>query len=386
MKQKFAVLTSNRADYGLLRHLMQRLEKDPSVELTVLVTGSHLKRSLGNTVDEICSDQYERIHCLDLIIGNGKPEDLASQCSRLLISFAPLFKEQDFKAMIVLGDRYEVLCASFCASLFKIPIVHIHGGDETLGAIDNQFRHAISKLAHLHFPVTDLSASRILQMGEDPGSVFVIGSPFLDRMREIEKIEFSEFSHRVRLKLKKPFALCTIHPETNSCLDAKELCKLCIGSVLHSSEYNLLITKSNTDAHGREINLLIEKYAHENCERTQIVSSLGFELYMQAMLHCEFLIGNSSSGIMEAPLLGKFAINVGARQEGRESSWPTIHTASSQSKVLKALNSIESVQKVSSSENPYYQSESPAKKIHEVLLSWQVKSESLYKPFHWRDS
>lgn len=380
---KFWALTTNRADYGLLRYLLLELESHNEVELTVVVTGAHVKSSLGNTITEVERDGFERIKILDLCIESDTSVDLCNQSSHAIAGLSELLKGNHPDALIVLGDRYEVLASSLAASLHRIPIVHIHGGDETTGALDNQFRHAISKLASLHFPVTGKSAQRLLQMGEREDTVITVGSPFIDRINSVEIKDFLEFRDAIHPDLKPPFCLLTIHPETSSFFEPESAVDHCIESLLENKGLKILATKSNTDLQGKKINTRLEYWMKREPERVILKSNLGFYWYLHAMHYCSFLIGNSSSGIMESGLLGKRSINLGARQEGRECGDLVKHASWRKAAINAAIQSVVKENNLGGDvrDSPYFVDFSPAKKMCEVLLGHSFGSEALCKSF-----
>ena len=311
-----AVLTATRAEYGLMRQLIFKMRDDPEINLSLLVTGTHLSESFGMTVQEIVSDNVPITACIEILMEENGEVNVPVTMGNALIS--DFFSENKFDFLFVDGDRYETLAVCIAAVNNNIPIAHCGGGATTEGANDEYWRHAITKLSYLHFPTMEIYKKRIIRMGEEPSRVCVSGSPGLENIRVMEMADKSAIEDRVKMSLDKPYALVTFHPVTleegTSKFQTMELLKACE----LTTDMKFIFTKANADSDGEIINKSLEEYTTSHKNSSVCVSSLGAYYYLSAMKYCEFVIGNSSSGLIEAPSFGIPTINIGDRQKGRE--------------------------------------------------------------------
>ena len=315
MKKIVSIVSTNRADFGLLKPLIIKLNDHPKFDLRLSISGSHLSDEFGKTVNEI--------NALGLIIDKEIPifdsfeETLfvSKAMSKAIEGFSEYFSKLKPDLVILLGDRYETLSVAISAMTLNILIAHIHGGEITEGAMDDAIRHAITKLSHLHFTSTEVYRNRVIQMGESPDSVFNVGALAIDNIIHENFYSKQEVYDLLGLKLEEDFALVTYHPvtlENESITEIKKLLEICS----ELNEYKFIFTKSNPDYLGFQMNQEINKYAEEN-ENIKLFDSLGSKLFLSAMKYSKAILGNSSSGIIEAPYLGTKTINVGTRQKGR---------------------------------------------------------------------
>lgn len=318
MKKKICVVTAARSEYGHLRWIIQDILDDCDLELQLVVTGGHLLQDQGHTVDQIIEDGIPIAATVDAKVDNSTTESICYSMSRMQKGVTKAFSELEPDILVVLGDRYELLPICTTAFVMGIPIAHISGGDITEGAIDDGVRNAVTMLATYHFPGTQSSADNIIRMHNSDKNVYVVGEPSLDLYNRISLMSREELSHDLCIESSKKWILMTYHPETKKSVEynvyAVENCL----KALHEScsDYEIVVTKSNTDLGGKEINQYIENFVEKKTE-FKLFPSLGQLRYVSFMKQVDFVIGNSSSGIVETPLLGVPAINIGNRQRGR---------------------------------------------------------------------
>ena len=318
MKRKICVVTATRAEYGLLAGLMRKIQADEELELQLIVTGAHLLPQYGLTYNEIEADGFVASVKVFMPVDAGDPFSIVRSMGRCLEGMSYAFQRIDPDMLVVLGDRYELLPICSAALILKIPIAHISGGDITEGALDDQVRHAITKLALLHFPGTEESARRIIQMGESPERVFVVGEPGLDSIFYAQPSTRSEVATEFGLRTDKKWVLMTYHPETlGSQAQDMQRVEDILSYVLQQEQYQLVITGANADSGGQEINRRTESAALAFPDKIRFFMSLGHVRYVRFLHHTYCVVGNSSSGILEAPVLKLPVINIGDRQKGR---------------------------------------------------------------------
>ena len=317
MSYEVCVLTGTRADYGLLRKLLFRLKNNKEVELVIIVTGSHLSASFGDTQQEIINDGFKNLVRIPIPLEDDSKGGMAYSTGVALCRFSEYFASARPDILIVLGDRYEALSAVVAARMQGIPVAHISGGDVTEGAIDDSIRHSITKLSQIHFPGCEQSRKRIIQMGEQPDTVFNVGEPGVENCLKLDFLSREELAHSIAFDgVLEDYCIVTFHPVTmennTSEIQVKEL----IRALNEYSNLNYIVTMANADAGGRKINSIWSEEAkiHKNWF---VVTSLGVLRYLSAMKYSKAVIGNSSSGIVEAPSMGVPTVNIGDRQKGR---------------------------------------------------------------------
>lgn len=317
-----AVVTGTRAEYGLLRPLLFDIERSDALELRLLVTGAHLVHSLGKTVCEIELDGFSIAERIDILNDSEQTAQAAAMAAALL-GFERYFKAERPSICVVLGDRYEAFSAAVAAAISGVPLAHISGGETTEGALDEYYRHCISKLSYLHFPSTEPYRKRIIQLGEDPARVVLAGSLGAQNIASLPLLSAAELGASIDFDLARPYLLVTWHPETLPGERGADS----LGELLRAFEQldmPLLVTKANADAGGAEINARLEAFCKDDPNRL-LVSSLGALRYLSAMKHCAAVVGNSSSAIVESPTLKKPAVDIGDRQKGRIAGENTLH-------------------------------------------------------------
>ena len=313
--RRICVVTTSRADYGIYRPVLHEISHHPEFELRLLVTGSHLSPRFGMTVDEIDADGYDTSGRVEWSLSADTPEEIVKATGQAMIGFADYYSESRPDLLLVLGDRYEMHAAVTAAAPFLIPVAHLHGGELTQGAIDDALRHSITKMSHLHFAATEVYAHRIAQMGEEAWRITVSGAPSLDNLKTFTPLEEAELSERVGLDVSAPFLLATYHPVTleNENAEAKFEQML---AALTGLNLPVVFTFPNMDAGSSKIISRLEAYAAQS-NRARVFSSLGSRAYFSLMKRAAALVGNSSSGIIEAASFRLPVVNIGNRQAGR---------------------------------------------------------------------
>lgn len=316
MRRKICIVTGTRAEYGLLFWLMRRIANDSDLELQIVATGMHLSPEFGLTFEQIEKDGFVINEKVEMLLSSDTTTAITKSIGLGVISFADAFSRLNPDVLVVLGDRFEIFAATQAAMIMRIPIAHIHGGELTEGLIDDPIRHSITKMAHMHFTASDEYRNRVIQMGEQPDTVFNVGTLGIEGVKNIECLSKEELSKSVRLKLDN-FFLVTLHPTTLQDSTAE----MQIQNLLHTlddfPQYQIIFTKTNADTDGRIINHYIEEYVKDNLHRACVYESLGQLRYLSAIKHCELVIGNSSSGLLEVPFFRKPTVNIGLRQRGR---------------------------------------------------------------------
>ena len=342
-KIKVCVITAARSEYGLLKWIMKDIEAAEHLQLQVVVTGGHLLASQGHTVDVIKADGFEIDRCVDPQLETGTECDIAMSNGRMAVGFAEVFRELQPDYIMVLGDRYELLPICSTAFVMRIPIIHISGGDVTEGAIDDGIRNAVTMLADYHFPATEESADNIIRMRGAGDRVWAVGEPGLDAFFKEEQMSRHELADNLRIDEDKKWVLMTYHPETRQTLEHNlRTVKSILDELLKLAGYTIVATYANSDFGGREINELLEEYAKKSDGAIRVIPSLGQKRYLSFMREASFVIGNSSSGILEAPFLKKPVVNIGDRQKGRYQCENILQCSSHKAEIEAAIKAVTS--------------------------------------------
>ncbi len=336
MKPTIAVVTSTRAEYGLLQRVIGRLHADPEVQLQLLVTGTHLSKAHGSTVSEIEAGGVPIAARLPILPENGT-EPVAKTIARTIEEFDTYFAQHTPDALLLLGDRFEIFAVATAAAARHIPIAHISGGDVTLGAADEYYRHCITKMAALHFPSCVDSARRLVRMGEEPQRVFCVGGLGDENIRKLPKMSREELCQSTGFPLEKPFALVTYHPETAGETDPAAQADALIAAMQKTPGVFWLITGSNADEGGKICTAKMQAFAAAQPERAGFVQSLGLKRYLSAMAVASLVAGNSSSGVVETPSFGVPTVNIGSRQAGRAICENVLCCPAEENAIAKAL-------------------------------------------------
>lgn len=316
-RRRICVVTGSRAEYGLLYWLMKEIDEDPELELQLIATGTHLSPEFGLSYKVIENDGFSINEKLEILLSSDTGTGMAKSLGLAVIGFADAFQRLQPDMLVLLGDRYEIMAAAQAAMLARIPIGHISGGEETEGVVDEAIRHSLTKMSHLHFVAAETYRKRVIQLGEDPRRVFNFGDPALDNIKRLPFLSREELERQLGFELGKLNFLVTYHPVTLDTNSGEDGIRELLAALDHFPEARIIMTRPNADAGGLTINRIIEEYVRARKERVLFRACLGQLRYLSAMKHCQLVIGNSSSGIVEAPVLKVATVNIGDRQEGR---------------------------------------------------------------------
>ena len=315
--KRVCIFTATRAEYGLLRNVILKLQAKRDFDVRVVVTGMHLSEAYGNTYREIEDDGIIIDEKIDILEWGISDIDVSKTMAKALAEFSDYFSKLQPDMLIVLGDRYETLAVCIAAMNHRIMIAHLYGGETTEGAIDEAIRHAITKMSYLHFTSLESYRKRVIQLGEDPKRVFCVGSMGIENIETMELYTKEEIEKEIGFSLDKNYAVVTFHPVTLENVTAHEQTLELLQSFNLFSDLRFIITKANADEGGEDINCMLEEYAASHPEKVYLSASLGTKMYLSALKYSYMVIGNSSSGIMEAPVFKVPTINIGDRQRGR---------------------------------------------------------------------
>ncbi len=335
--KRICILTAARAEYGLLKNLIQKLSGETEFEVDVVVTGAHLAPEYGLTFREIEQDGIRIDKKIPILLSSDMPASVSKTMGLALIAFGDYFEEKQPDMLVVLGDRYETLAVCLAAMNQRIPIAHLNGGEKTEGAIDDAIRHAITKLSYLHFTSTEEYKKRVIQLGEQPDRVFCVGAMGVENVLNQPLMTKQELETSIGFELGESFAVVTYHPVTLEKEAAAGQVQELFTALLRMKNMKYIITKANADAGGRQINRLLDQYAEENKERIFVIESLGMKRYLSAVKWCKMVIGNSSSGIVEAPSFHIPTVNIGDRQKGRLQAESVINCEPDAADIEKAM-------------------------------------------------
>lgn len=332
--KKIAVVTATRAEFGLLSPVIRELRKREDNELVVhlIVTGTHLSKKYGMTIEEI----KERIdHKIPISVESDTELNISENQAEVLVKFTKLFLEEKFNAVVLLGDRYEMMAVAIAAGNTKTPIFHLCGGDTTEGALDEWIRHSISKISYLHFVTNEESKNRVVQLGEDPARVFNCGSTSIDNIFTVADMSKGEALNSIGIA-ECHYALCTYHPVTMENGSVDEQIEEFLDAIKCFPGLQFIVTKSNADQGGAKINELLDK-AEPEIDNLHVFTSLGIRRYLSLMKYSEFVMGNSSSGIIEAPAFHVPTVNIGDRQRGRLQSASIVNCGRRKDEICEAV-------------------------------------------------
>jgi GDP/UDP-N,N'-diacetylbacillosamine 2-epimerase (hydrolysing) len=353
---RIGVLTSSRADYGIYKPLLKALQDDPAFELNIIAFGTHLSPFHGYTVDNIISDGYKVSYKVNSLLVNDDKNAIATACALTSLKFADFWEQHDndFDLVFCLGDRFEMFGAVAAGIPYQIKFAHIHGGETTLGAIDNVYRHAITLASTLHFVSQNDFAKRVAEIKGDSDNIHVTGALSLDNLKDIQFLTKEEFSNKWHIDLDIPTVLVTVHPETVAPeLNSQHLHETLDALRYIANDHQVVITMPNADTNG---NLFREGFISLKSElgyKLHLIENFGTQSYFTCMLYSILLIGNTSSGIIEAASFNKYVLNLGDRQKGRASGENVIHVPFIASKIIEAFDQLIPVGNYKG-ENPYF--------------------------------
>lgn len=376
--RSIAIITSTRAEFGLLMPVIKELRKYEDEKLTIelVVTGTHLSESYGRTVDEIKALNIRIDETVIIPVSSKSATDISSNQAETLVRFTELFARKKYCGIVILGDRYEMLAIAISAGNTHTPIFHLCGGDTTEGALDEWIRHSITKMSYLHFPTNTESYNRVIQLGEQPSRVFNYGSTSIDNILNMAYMDKVEALRSLGLDDCK-YAICTYHPVTMEDGSIEKDIDDFLESIKSFPNIEFIVTKSNADQGGAKINQLFDD-ADKRIRNLSVFSSLGIKRYLSLMKYAEFVIGNSSSGIIETPAFGVPTVNIGDRQRGRLQSESIINCEPDKDSICKAIEKALSVgfqdvcRKVVSPYGDGHSAALIAKKIVEVVIENKI--------------
>jgi len=353
--KKICVVTGTRAEYGLLYWLMKQIENDKELSLQVIVTGMHLSPEFGMTCTEV-EKEFHVDKKIEILLSSDTAIGVSKSMGLAMISFGEALTELEPDLVILLGDRYEIFSVAAAAMVARIPIAHIHGGEITEGLIDEAIRHSITKMSYLHFVATEEYKKRVTQLGENPERIFNVGGLGIENIMKLKLLSRSEFEDSINYKLGKCNILITFHPVTLEKTTSKEQFSELLRALEQLKDTTFIFTKANSDTDGRVINQMIDNFAKENNDRAIAFASLGQLRYLSALQYMDAVVGNSSSGLIEAPSFKVATINIGDRQKGRIKADSVIDCEPNSKAILEAFSKAFSDQfkgKLQFIDNPY---------------------------------
>ena len=377
-KRKICVVTGSRAEYGLLYWLLKKIDADQELELQLIATGMHLSLEFGLTYKEIEKD-FKIDKKIDIQLSLDTSVGISRSIGIAQTSIAEAYNELKPDIVVVLGDRYEIFSATSAAMIAKIPIAHIHGGELTEGSWDDCIRHCISKMSHLHFTATEEYKNRVIQLGEHPDRVFNLGGVGIENIKRLKLLSKNEFEKIINFKLDKKNLLITFHPVTLENNTSQEQFQELLDAINELDDTNIIFTKTNSDLNGKVINKMIDEYTSENPKKSVGFVSLGQLRYLSALQYVDAVVGNSSSGLLEAPSFKVGTINIGDRQKGRIKASSIIDCEPKKNSISTALTKLyskEFLKTLKTSINPYgdgHSSRKIIKKIKKINLKTILK-------------
>lgn len=370
MTKKIAVFTGTRAEYGLLYWVLKELECSSECDLQLYVGGMHLSPEFGYTIDKIVADGFSVTEKIEFLLSSDSAVGISKSMGLALISASEVLERNKPDLVVLLGDRFESLALAQAAMLACIPIAHIHGGETTEGLIDEAIRHSITKMSHIHFTATEDYRKRVIQLGEQPEKVFNYGAPGIDSILKLDLLDKQKLSESINFDLSSPYFMITYHPVTldntggiESLNNLKKVLDL-------FPDYKCIITYPNADTHGRKLIEVLNKYKDKYPERILLVQSLGQLRYLSLLKYAAAVIGNSSSGLIEAPTFNIPTINIGNRQKGRIAGDTVIQSGDTFEEIKEAFNialSPEFNKVCKAAKNPYGDGTSSPKIVNEIL-------------------
>lgn len=368
MKRKICVVTGSRAEYGLLRWIMQGIKDEPSLSLQVIATGMHLSPEFGLTYRDIAQDGFYIDRKVESLLSSDTAVGVTKSIGLGMIGFADVLNELQPDMLVLLGDRFELLSAATAALIARIPIAHVHGGETTEGAFDEAIRHSITKMSHLHFVAAEEYRQRVIQLGESPERVFMVGGVGIDNIKRLQLLDRNTLEKALDFTFGLKNLLVTFHPVTLEQATATRQMEELLKALAELPDTNIIFTSPNADTDNRALTPMIQSFvAHHN--NSAMFTSLGQLRYLSCLQHVDAVVGNSSSGLVEAPTFKKGTINIGSRQSGRLKAASVIDcepTREEISSALKKLYSAEFQQSLATVKNLYGEGGASSKIVQEL--------------------
>lgn len=366
---KIGILTSSRADYGIYIPLLKVIQKDPFFEMHLLVFGAHMSEKFGRTIQQIEADDFGIRHTFLTSPENDTPVAIVRSMAKTMKLFAEFWEKHPFDLILALGDRYEMFSAVASSVPFNIPVAHIHGGETTLGAIDNVFRNSITAISKLHFTACEKYRERVIEIKGDDFGVHNVGALSIDNLASLQFLTIEEFYSEYKIGLNKPTILFTFHPETVNFDKNEEYIKTLIEVLKKLSQYQMVITMPNEDTGSNIIREYLNAFieGHPNAFGIESFGSLG---YLSCMKYCSFMLGNSSSGFVEASWFPKPVINVGDRQKGRVLTSNIKSCSIERDEIFNAIHAVENTE--FSSTEKYYGEGKSADRIAKLIKNFTI--------------
>lgn len=383
VEKKICVVTGTRADYGLLYWVLKAIQRESSLALQIVATGMHLSTAFGLTYRDIEADGFAIDKKVEMLLASDSDVGVTKSVGLGTIGFADAFHALAPDIVVLLGDRFEILAAATAALIARIPVAHIHGGETTEGAIDESIRHAVTKMAHLHLVATDAFRARVVQLGEDPARVITVGAPGIDYIRHVKLLGRRELERSLGFELGARNFLVTYHPATLGDEAPEDAIRELLSAVEQFPEAKVIFTMPNADPGGNEISRRIEAFVEDFPGRAMVAKSLGQVRYLSTIAQVDAVIGNSSSGIIEVPVLRKPTVNVGSRQRGRPRADSVVDCAPRADEIAEAIRRVCSPSfkaTLDKTVSPYGEG-GAAERILEVLTSVNL-DRLLTKKFH----
>ncbi len=383
MRRKVCIITGTRSEYGLLYWLIKEIQEDPDLELQLIVTGMHLSPEFGLTYRQIEEDGFKIDKKIEMLLSSDTPVGISKSMGLGMIGFAEAYADLKPDIVVLLGDRFEVFSAAAAATIARIPIAHLHGGENTEGAFDEAIRHSVTKMSHLHFTATEEYKKRVIQLGEDPARVFNVGGLGIDNIKKLKLLNREEFENSINFKLGPKNLLVTFHPVTLEHATSEKQFQNLLDALDEVEDTKFIFTKPNADTEGRIIIKMIDDYVSLNNYKSVAVTSLGQLRYLSAIQFMDGVVGNSSSGLTEAPTFKIGTINIGERQRGRIKADSVIDCEPSKESILIAIRKLYSKEfqdKLKNVKSPYGEG-GATEKIKKVLKENNI-ADILKKEFY----
>jgi GDP/UDP-N,N'-diacetylbacillosamine 2-epimerase (hydrolysing) len=365
---KIALLTSSRADYGIYLPLLAALKEDVSFETDIVAFGTHLSREHGYTIDQITESGFSVAEQIETMPDGDSSMDISRAMGKTIVNFSGLWNRKRYDLIIALGDRYEMFAACASSVPFMIPIAHIHGGETTLGAMDDTFRHAITLMSTYHFAIADRYKSRITEIKGSDKHVYNVGALSIDTLSRMPLLSIEAFQERFNIDLRVPSILVTFHPETVAFEKNREYAGELIAALREIKDYQIIITMPNADTMGNTIREMLNHFVAES-DNAIGIESFGTLGYLTCMKYCAMMLGNTSSGFVEAAFFSRYVINIGERQSGRIVTDNICNVKIDKASILEAVNSFP--MKIFTNEQHIYGDGNAAQKIVSILRTIQ---------------